>query len=206
MEIFDEFLSEKEFGALQSYMMGEHCPWFYQKDGTLLHMFYSAKGQLPNEAEELCAGTSVILDPIMLKLNVIQPYKVEAYFKGGITHYNKDGRTVNDVGMVKDTYISGRSSINTNSNDKVAVFFINTNDGYLEFEDGNKVPSVENRIVVFDTNLKYKTVETDDDTRRVAINFTFEQQTMKTIKIGQKQPSITATTTPAINQGRSNSF
>jgi len=183
MDIIDNFLPEKEFRGLQSYMMNNDCPWFYQEDGTLNHLFYSAKGQLPREDEEICAATAVILDPIMIKLGVVQPYKVEAYFKGGITNYNKGVKSVKEVGMVKDTYISGRSSINTNSNDKVAVLFVNTNDGYLEFEDGSKVPSVENTIVVFDSNTKYRTVETPDDSRRVAINFTYEAQEFKVIKV-----------------------
>ena len=33
---------------------------------------------------------------------------------------------------------------------KTAVFYVNTNNGYTEFEDGTKVESVENRIIFFD--------------------------------------------------------
>jgi len=49
IEVIDNFLPEKEFGGLQSYMMNSDCPWFYQEDGTLNHLFYSAKGQLPSD-------------------------------------------------------------------------------------------------------------------------------------------------------------
>jgi hypothetical protein len=183
MDIIDNVLPEKEFGGLQSYMMGDDCPWFYQEDGTLSHLFYSAKGQLPREDEEICAATAVILDPIMVKLGVIKPYKVEGYFKGGISNYDKDVKTVKDIGMVKDTYISGRSSINTNNDDKIAVFFVNTNDGYLEFEDGTKVPSIENSMVVFGSDVNYRAVEVNDSSRRVAINFIYQAQDFKVIKV-----------------------
>ena len=34
---------------------------------------------------------------------------------------------------------------------KSAVFYVNSNDGYTEFEDGVKVESVANRIAIFPT-------------------------------------------------------
>ena len=38
---------------------------------------------------------------------------------------------------------------------KTSVFYVNTNNGYTKFEDGNKVLSEENRLVIFDGKLKH---------------------------------------------------
>ena len=40
---------------------------------------------------------------------------------------------------------------NPNNKDiKIAIFYINTNNGFTEFEDGNKILSEENKLVIFD--------------------------------------------------------
>ena len=38
---------------------------------------------------------------------------------------------------------------------KTAVLYLNTNNGYTKFEDGTKVESIANRIVIFPNNLKH---------------------------------------------------
>lgn len=38
---------------------------------------------------------------------------------------------------------------------KSAVLYLNTNNGYTKFETGEKIESVENRIVIFPNNLKH---------------------------------------------------
>ena len=43
MNVFDDFLSEKDAGAIQSYMMSEHFPWFYSSEDPSCkyeHVFY----------------------------------------------------------------------------------------------------------------------------------------------------------------------
>ena len=51
---------------------------------------------------------------------------------------------------------------------------MNTCNGWTEFEKGGKVKSVENRIVIFDSNLKHQGVTCTNEQRRVLINFNYE--------------------------------
>ena len=44
---------------------------------------------------------------------------------------------------------------NPPDNLKTAILYLNTNNGYTKFEDGNKVLSEENRLVIFDGKLKH---------------------------------------------------
>ena len=55
-----------------------------------------------------------------------------------------------------------------------AVIYVNTNNGYTEFKDGEevrKVESVANRMVFFDAELSHRGVSSTDSRYRCVINF-----------------------------------
>jgi len=54
-----------------------------------------------------------------------------------------------------------------------AIFYINTNNGWTNFKNGDKVESVENRLVIFDSNLEHEGVTCTDEIRRLVINFNY---------------------------------
>ena len=54
-----------------------------------------------------------------------------------------------------------------------AIFYLNTNNGYTEFEDGNKVPSVANRMIIFPSTVRHSGTTCTDAKRRVLINFNY---------------------------------
>ena len=54
-----------------------------------------------------------------------------------------------------------------------SIFYVNTNNGYTEFEDGTKVESVENRLVTFSLNMKHRGTSCTDEKTRVVINFNY---------------------------------
>ena len=56
---------------------------------------------------------------------------------------------------------------------KVGIFYLNTNNGYTEFEDGSKVESVANRFVSFTGDLIHRGVSQTDTKARVVINLNY---------------------------------
>ena len=54
-----------------------------------------------------------------------------------------------------------------------SIFYINSNNGYTEFEDGTQVESVANRMISFSTNLKHRGTTCTDEKTRVVINFNY---------------------------------
>ena len=56
---------------------------------------------------------------------------------------------------------------------KTAVFYVNTNNGYTEFEDGTKVESVENRIVFFDGSKPHNSSTCTDQKIRVVVSINY---------------------------------
>ena len=54
-----------------------------------------------------------------------------------------------------------------------SILYINTNNGYTEFEDGTKVKSVANRMVTFPLSTRHRGVTQTDEQRRIVINFNY---------------------------------
>jgi hypothetical protein len=54
------------------------------------------------------------------------------------------------------------------------IFYLNTNNGMTIFENGYKVESIENRLMIFDPSILHRsTTCTDDEVGRFNINMNF---------------------------------
>ena len=53
----------------------------------------------------------------------------------------------------------------------VGIYYVNTCNGYTEFEDGSKVESVKGRFVEFPNKIKHRGVSQTDTKYRIVINF-----------------------------------
>ena len=54
-----------------------------------------------------------------------------------------------------------------------AIYYLNTNNGYTEFEDGTKIESIANRFFLFDGAIKHASTTTTNALARFNINFNF---------------------------------
>jgi hypothetical protein len=157
MKIIDNFLPEDEFKSIQSFMMGGEFRWFYVDgrafvdDGSfhMTHMFFQP--EVGSNSEHLHFWTN-----FMNKVGAKQCTRIKANltFKTPtieLTEYHIDYEDI-----------------------KTAIFYINTNNGYTEFESGVRVSSVANRVCIFDSNLKHRgTTHTEPDPRRIVVNFNY---------------------------------
>ena len=50
------------------------------------------------------------------------------------------------------------------------IYSINTNDGYTEFESGQKIPSVEKQLLIFDGKFKHRSVAQTNTKTRINFN------------------------------------
>jgi hypothetical protein len=62
------------------------------------------------------------------------------------------------------------------SNCITALYYINTTDGSLYFEDGTEIETLENRLVIFDSNLRHSGTKCTDSDRRTLINFNYYER------------------------------
>ena len=57
-----------------------------------------------------------------------------------------------------------------NKEHTVALFSLNTNNGYTEFENGKKIKSEENNLVIFPGYLKHRSINQTDENTRINLN------------------------------------
>ena len=71
------------------------------------------------------------------------------------------------------THIKNEWHIDRPYDHKGALFYINTNNGFTELEDGSKIESIENRLLLFDSSKKHRSTHCTDKKSRVNINFNY---------------------------------
>ena len=165
MKIEDNFLDQKEFDELQALMMSPAFDWHYlegidyeeQKDKFMFtHMFYFNSTPRSSFLERL--------NPIIEKIQPVALYRIKANLLTRTSNIIENEFHVDmDFGMPEEKQKQWTTSI----------LYVNTNNGYTEFEDGTKVESIANRMVTFPSNLKHRGTSCTDEKTRVVINFNY---------------------------------
>ena len=164
IDVFDDFLPSKKFEMLSEVIMGPEFPWFFspgksfpeenKKDKSIfqfVHPFYKNFGWVSQYGQ--------ILEPILQNLQPVAIHRIKANL------------TTITPSLVKYDY--HRDSGDDLYRSKTACFYLNTNNGYTMFNSGDKVESVANRLVVFDSDKLHAGTSCTDASVRVVINFNY---------------------------------
>jgi hypothetical protein len=165
-QIINNFLTREEFLTIKSAILNEQFPWVMHEKSypgetgcedrfncQFVHVFY----QSPTYTSQYLN----VINPIIKRL----PHQLFIRAKANIT-------TATENLQVYGHHIDIPESLADMS--KTAIFYLNTNDGYTLFEsDNQKVESVENRLVIFDSNEKHSGTSCTDQKYRAVINFNF---------------------------------
>ena len=164
--IKDNFLSQQDFGTIRDIITAEKFQWSFSQyvdssdeeptPGQFVHTVYFGSvpcSQFYNSLVPIIEHKLGISALYRIKLN-LQPRLPEP-FKYSF-HSDLDG----DFEGVASHW-------------STAILFINTNNGYTEFENGEKVESVANRLITFPSNFKHRGVTQTDEQTRIMINFNF---------------------------------
>jgi len=154
-ELIDNFLEPKDLKTIQDLFLGNKIAWncldgaVSPNDGNyqFVHVLYTQYSP--------CSPFFDALGPIWQKLQPCSIVRSKA---------NLNMKTIEHVESEYHTDVD---------NCITAIYYVNTNNGYTEFQNGMKVDSIENRIVIFDSNEKHRAVTTTDTARRVVINFNY---------------------------------
>ena len=164
MKIEDDFLNQKEFDELQNVIMGDEFSWYYNDEidykededkYQFTHTFYKENLSNSQHLEQLY--------PIIEMINPMSLWRIKA---------NLLTKTP-DIVINQFHIDNGHLSEEKLKQWTTSIFYINTNNGYTEFEDGTKVESVANRMVTFPSNLKHRGTSCTDEKIRVIINFNY---------------------------------
>jgi len=159
MKIIQNFLPEPLFKTIKTITMESDFPYFYMSktadptDDTYFffcHLLYKDKQTLSDHLMP-------IIYPIMAKV------EHQELLRGKVNLYTKTSKPI-----ITGFHIDG------DFKHKVLLYSVNTNNGYTLFEDGKKVPSIENQAVIFDGHIKHSSVTQTDEKIRVNININFK--------------------------------
>ena len=177
IEIIDNFLKQEDFDSLtflydeNNFMTNERLDWSVQKNVTIpqkndnlsmfTHIFYS--NTIVNEGKGIsgighpCSSHVDKIIPILEKLNIKSMIRAKANL------YPYSGKTLYEHEMHIDYEFPHYA----------ALLSLNTCDGYTKLEDGTKIESVANRIVIFDASQKHCSTTTTSDFARINININY---------------------------------
>jgi hypothetical protein len=173
ISVQENFLAKEKFDVLSKNIMGENFPWFFNpivvdrekespstSPGQLVHVVYA--GNSPQSA----LYESDIFIPILQQLNVgiIFRIKMNLHLRRPEPFYSRY--------HIDILYLDKAIAVNSTT----SIFYINTNNGYTEFEDGTIVKSVANRLVTFPLTTKHRGISQTDEQTRYVINFNYLKQ------------------------------
>jgi len=155
VNIVDNFLDKKDFLSLQSSLTAANFPWYYMTfkvhEGDGKDQFY----HIYTNKDKLHSKNIDPIKPILKKLNIKKILRIKA-----------------NLSLRKNENEESKMHIDF-KDCKTAIFYFNTNNGYTKFEKSEKINSVENRIVIFNSNLRHCAVDCTDKQFRIVINFNY---------------------------------
>jgi hypothetical protein len=158
VDVIDNFLEEDDFLKIKNVILSDNFSWYYSKykveipqsnikNYQFVHMFYY-EHQARSEYFD-------ILQPILKKLKIKALVKIKANLT---THSN-------------DIY-DFNYHVDNDMNCKTAIFYINSNNGYTLI-GGEKIKSVENRMVIFDSEIPHAGSTCSDQSVRAILNINY---------------------------------
>ena len=164
IKVIDNFLSKEDFCKISDLLLGSRFPWHYN-DCVLVKNIQGNKVD-PNfqfthsfRCKQM-QKDSVFLPfvfPIGDSLGIKKLYRVKANLTPRTAEHRFTGY-----------HLDGFDCPHT------AIYYINSNNGWTDFKNGDKVESVANRVVIFDSKLEHQGVSCTDEKVRLVINFNYE--------------------------------
>tara|TARA_R100000005_G_C4957953_1_gene175833 strand:- start:135 stop:626 length:492 start_codon:yes stop_codon:yes gene_type:complete len=159
IKIYDKFLPEDQSGLIEKYMSGYDVPWTYSSgcdypdQGDLFQFVHAFPGYTNQSLG--------VLDFLINKLREVESKKFSIMrIKANLNPKTNEHIQLGEYHVDFD-------------NVRTAIFYINTNNGYTLFESGDRVDSVSNRIVLFDSNTKHVGYSCTDEKIRLVVNINY---------------------------------
>ena len=160
--VIDNFLEIQSFQSLQNIMFGKEFCWNYNEGIDYVsdedkfqftHNFY--KNNIGP-----CSPQYGKLSDVLNEILPIEIFRIKANLltKTSEVMVNSFHNDIDDLGIVPW---------------KTSILYMNTNNGYTEFQNGAIVESIENRMVVFPAEMKHRGTSCTDKKIRVVINFNY---------------------------------
>ena len=160
--IIDNFIDQQSFQNLKNTMLGDNFCWNYNQ--AIDYADDKDKFQFTHNFYKDSGPSSFFYDtitPVLRRIKYKELFRIKA---------NLLTRTSKIEPNTFHTDIQGNWGVIPYI---TSIFYLNTNDGYTEFEDGTKIESIENRWVSFPEDTKHRGTSCTNERVRVVINFNY---------------------------------
>ena len=157
-EVKDNFLPEKEYINIYTLLTDEYFPWYFNNYKTLSHTGELFDYQFTHtfyKDNEISSPFFKSLKPLIDKLNSRTLVRIKA-----------------NLNPITQELIKSKSHTDQDFECKVAIYYLNTNNGYTMLED-KKVESKANRMVLFDSSIFHYGTNSTNCNNRMVINFNY---------------------------------
>tara|TARA_R110000796_G_scaffold252621_1_gene388865 strand:- start:624 stop:1103 length:480 start_codon:yes stop_codon:yes gene_type:complete len=158
IKVYQNFLPQEQFDVYKTIILSNEFPWYFidhvaYKEDTQNFLFFHL---LLNEENVKSPFYKQLVDPLIKQINY-KPFRIKANL------YTK-----------KELESPSGFHVDAAKPHKVALYSVNTCNGYTLFENGDKVPSIENSLTVFDGSMSHASVPQTDEKVRVNVNINLE--------------------------------
>jgi hypothetical protein len=158
--IKDDFLDKNLFMSFKEKIFSEDINWFFKQHMTYMRndeYFFSHTFYQKNKTT--CPLFNDFILPVLKKINAKAIREIRANL------------------MLKKTYVY-ESDFHTDVNFacKTAILYMNTCNGYTVLQNNLSninIDCIENRLLIFNSNILHKAVSQTDTERRIVINFNY---------------------------------
>ena len=156
MKVIDNFLDQDSFNHFKNIITGQYFPWYFNNQ-KVLDDNHLDNYQFVNTFKD--GNTAMpLLDVFEEKLNVSN------FLRAKLNCTTKTNKI-----------FEFKSHRDLDVNCLVSIFYINSNNGYTKFENGQKIESIENRLITFDNNLKHNGTTSTNSQTRIVLNLCYEK-------------------------------
>ena len=161
IEYFDNFLVEEEYRKIYDLVTDSNFPWYYTPNIT--YKKEDAKDNLFYMTHQF--------------YNYYMPQS--SYYDSHIEMF-KDKLKARTFIRIKGNLYPSQNKLTRHKihkdyeyEHKAAIYCLNTCDGYTYFSNGRTVPSVANRLIMFDGSIEHASTDCTNDKARININFNY---------------------------------
>ena len=168
LEIIDNFLDSEDFLEVKNFIMSPRCQWRYvnfiahkdgrdqDRDGYFIHSFKDCHPETFIDRFPESPNYS-IMSKLMNKIK--EKIKFQNILRIRSSLYPR-----------RDIQKPDPFHVDYDFSHTVCIFYLNTNNGCTMFENEEKIPSVENQLVIFDGQKKHCSVVQTDASARYIVN------------------------------------
>lgn len=159
MRIIKDYLDQDIYNKINSIITASNFPWYfadyisYPNDNAGFmfgHTFYNENGITSNYFYD-------IIFPLLT------PIKFKKLLRAKSNLYTQNNNQIKHNFHIDDK----------DNKHQVALYSLNTNNGYTEFENNKIVKSVANSMCLFDGSIKHRSVTQTDKSIRINININY---------------------------------